>query len=304
MPATSRLNKGDLPNFRLTRRDREIIKAVYTHRALTAAQIETLLFPPDNGQRHRTKTSRCRHRLKLLYHHGFLFRDEQPTKMSEGRKPLVYFVDSQAVPLLADIFGLFPEDIDWQPRDNKVSWMYMEHLLATNDFRISVEAGARARGFELGRWLDDRTLKSREMKDSVEIANPRGGTIQVTIVPDGYFSLSDGEYHYDNLLEVDMGTETVRSSKFGRRDFSRKIKGYLAYHRSGRYEARYGSEAMRVLVVTTSPKRLASLRAVTEKEEGGIQFWFTTFDKVTPESVLTEPIWQVAGQDGLRPLVW
>ena len=62
---------------------RQVVKAVYTHRALTTPQIEALLFPPENGQDHSTKTSRVRYRLKMLFQHGYLFRDEQPTKLSE-----------------------------------------------------------------------------------------------------------------------------------------------------------------------------------------------------------------------------
>jgi len=34
-------------------------------------------------------------RLKLLFHHGYLFRDEQPTKLTEGRRPLVYVLDQK-----------------------------------------------------------------------------------------------------------------------------------------------------------------------------------------------------------------
>ena len=51
LPIIKHANIGKLPGFRMTQRDKEVIKAVYTHRALTTPQIEVLLFPPDNGQR-------------------------------------------------------------------------------------------------------------------------------------------------------------------------------------------------------------------------------------------------------------
>ena len=72
LPRFQRASKP--PRMVLTARDREIVKAVCCFRVLTLSQIETLLFPPDKGQDHPTKTSRCRLRLKLLYHHGFLAR--------------------------------------------------------------------------------------------------------------------------------------------------------------------------------------------------------------------------------------
>jgi len=304
LPITRRAGKSELPGFRITLRDVQVVKAVYTHRALTTPQIETLLFRPENGRQHPTKTSRCRHRLKLLFQYGILFRDEQPTRLSEGRKPLVYFIDKGAIPLLADAYDVFHEEIDWSPRENKVTWRFLDHWLATNDVRIAIEVAVGEEGLVLQRWLDEKTLKSREMKESVEIRSSGGRTTMATIVPDGYFKLSDGEYEYHHLLEADRGTETVQSAKFGRRDFTRKIRGYLAYYASGRYEAKYGARSMRVLIVTTSRKRMANLRALTERVGGGEQFWFTTFDEISPNTVLTEPIWEKAGHVGAHPLIW
>jgi hypothetical protein len=284
--------------------------AVYNYRALTTPQIETLLFPPDNGQTHPTKTSRVRHRLKLLFHHGYLFRDEQPVKLHEGRKPLVYFIDKNAIPLLAKQYGVFREDIDWHPRDNNVTWMFLDHLLATNDVRIAIQVAAANAGHNLTKWLDEKTLKRKEMRDSVELVGPRGARIKASVVPDSFFCLNVGEYDYFNFLEIDMGTETGKSSKFGRRDFSRKIMAYLAYYRTGLYEKKYDPEQryedfpMRVLTVTTGRKRLANLKSISEDAGADQQFWFTTFDQVKPQSVLNEPIWEIAGQDGLFALVW
>ena len=143
----------------MTKRDKAVIWAVYSHRALTTPQIELLLFRPDNGQRHRTKTSRVRHRLKLLTRHGYLFRDEQPTKLSEGRKPYVYFLNHRAVKVLIDDFGLFQDEIDWKSRDNNVKWLFLNHLLATNDVRVAIEAAAEAGDLTIDNWLDDHTLK-------------------------------------------------------------------------------------------------------------------------------------------------
>ena len=310
LPTTRRVKKEMLPAFRMTERDKSIIKAVYTHRALVTPQIETLLFPPDKGQTHRTKTSRVRHRLKLLFQHGYLFRDEQPVKLREGRRPLVYFIDSKAVPMLADAFGVFREDIDWHPRDNNVTWMFLDHLLTTNDVRIAIEVAATNSGYKVTNWLDDKTLKSRDMRDSVNIVGPKGARVKATVVPDGFFVLNAGDYDYFNFLEVDMGTETGKSSKFGRRDFSRKILAYLAYYESGLYEEKYDPEnryedfPMRVLTVTTGPKRMANLKTVAEGAGAGEQFWFTTLDQVSPESVLQKTIWEIAGQEGLYSLVW
>src|SRR5437870_75067 len=66
------------PRMVLTERDREILRQVYLFRMMTREQVERLLFPPEHGQDHFTKTSKARKRLKLLYHHGFLERIPVP----------------------------------------------------------------------------------------------------------------------------------------------------------------------------------------------------------------------------------
>ena len=63
--------------FYLTKRDIDIIKAVYDYRGLTTHQIMALFFQPDKGQDHATKAGRCWHRLKLLSDKKFLLRHEQ-----------------------------------------------------------------------------------------------------------------------------------------------------------------------------------------------------------------------------------
>ena len=210
----------------------------------------------------------------------------------EGRKPLVYFLDEKAIPILAQELDVFPDDIDWKPKHNTVTQShFLDHLLATNDVRIAIEIAAKANSMSIKKWLDDRTLHSELAKDRVTIETDSGRQVKQTVIPDSYFFLTDGEFDYHHFLEIDMGTET-------RKKFARKIKRYLAYYQSGRYEERYLTKAMRVLTITTSRKRLKNLQAVTKDVGGEHEFWFSTFDDVTPETVFSAPIWQVAKYDG------
>ena len=64
---------------------------------------------------------------------------------------------------------------------------------------------------------------------------------------------------------------------------------------------------MRVLVVTLTEARLANIEQEAIEKVAGkrkTRFWLTTFDRLTPDTILTEPVWKIAGRDGLRPLVW
>lgn len=172
LPILQRAHPDMLPGFNLTQRDIAIVEAVYTYRALTTTQIETLFAAGENGNR-KAAMSRIRHRLKMLFHHGFLFRDERPTRLTDGRKPLVYYLDRRGAELLASLRGVSQKEIDWKARDNNVGWMFLEHLLATNDVRIAIELSASQCGAVIEEWLDERTLKRREMRDTVEIQGQR-----------------------------------------------------------------------------------------------------------------------------------
>lgn len=312
LPRIGRAQEGQRPRFRLTERDRDIVLAVYEHRVLTTNQIETLFFASSTGFKGEVSpkyNSRCRLRLQALYHAGYLQRDEQPQKMTEGRKPLLYFLDVRGAELVAEVQDVPVGSLDWNPRAPRVSPFTLEHLLATNDVRVAAEVSARRHGLEITTWLDDSTLRRLETKEYVYLRIGDGGEQKVAIVPDGYFVLEHGRVgqegwvRHNQFLETDMGTTTGMYAKYGKRDWARKVAAYLQYYRSGKYQERYGTRSMRVLTVTTSERRLANLKGVTEKVGGKGRFWFTTFEKVQGADVLADPIWLKAGSAGLNALI-
>lgn len=282
--------------FRWTPRETAILRAVYAYRALTTPQIDALLFPATRGRTSTEPSSRCRHRMKLLAAEEYVYRREQPQLLSEGRKHYVYFLAPRGAAKLAGLDGLFPEQLDWRDREYDVGWPFLDHLLATNNVRIAITVAAHVRGLTLSVWRDDRTLKRHHAKETVVLTGPQGGTQRATVIPDGYFVLEDGPYRSHHFLEVDRRTETGAATTWGRRDWVRKVAAYMEYHYSGKYLARYRTRSMRVLTVTTGEKRLANLKAITEKVGGRSRFWFTTFDRLTPDTALTKPIWNVAGR--------
>ncbi len=281
------------PPLRLTKRDLAVIQAVYEYRALTTPQIEQLLFSPG-------KDTRCRKRLQRLYHHGYLWRDEQPTKLSQGRAPLVYRLDTNGVELLAELWGLERKDIDWRQSDNTLSDLFLNHLLRTNDVRLAIAVAAENHGFTIEEWLDDATLRKAQNKDYVTIPGTGEKEEKAALVPDGYFHLDTGSHDYHHFLEVDLRTVVGKSSRWGRRDWARKIRAYLAYYDSGQYQQRYETTSLRILTVTTGARRLKNLKEITERAGGRKRFWFTTFEELTPTTVFTEPIWQIAGRGNER----
>lgn len=292
-----------LPGLRITPRDAAILHAVYKYRALTTPQIERLFFSDNRTKESAAKpNTRCQYRLQLLYQHAYLIRDEQPQKLSEGRKPFVYWLAKKGTTVIEEL--LDGEELDWSPTEHQISPLFLEHLLATNDVRVAITTASRRHNFSIAAWLDDRTLKRQQMTDVVTLCGPQGGTQRAAVVPDGYFLLDTGRHLYHHFLEMDLGTVTGAASTWGKRDWARKVQAYLEYYRSGKYQERYKTQGLRILTVTTGEKRLANLKAATEHAGGMARFWFTTFEQARNSDILLDPIWQKASETGLHSLIW
>jgi len=274
------------PSFVPTERDREIVAAVSTHRALTSDQL-SLLFWGD-----LKANSRCRLRLRLLAEHGYLERHEQPVALSEGRRPLVYFLGKRGLAMAADVRGVPESAIDWKKEHNDVRWPFLEHLLATNEIRVRFEVAAPRAGFTVLEWLDDKTLSSQSIRDQFTVVRS-GGFFQAAIGPDGYVSLLDpnGTTRHRAFIEADRATVPL-----GR--WQDKVQRYLAYFRSAVFADRYkATKPFRVLTVTTSDERLANMKRVTEEAGGQTWFWFSTYAALAdPADTLHRLTWFMAGR--------
>ncbi|MDQ3540069.1 MAG: replication-relaxation family protein [Chloroflexota bacterium] len=121
-------------------------------------------------------------------------------------------------------------------------------------------------------WWDDRVLAGRKRRGQLSLPN----------IPDGLLvveNLSTGKL-FPSLIEVDMGTESVSAHSHARRDFARKIEGYLDYLGSP-FRQEFGIQASPiVLIVTESERRLQSLRTTTQRLGGGGRFWFSTLSRL------------------------
>ncbi|GIK43872.1 MAG: hypothetical protein BroJett011_77050 [Chloroflexota bacterium] len=269
----------------------------------------------------------CTSRLRFLYDSGLLDAEEQRTRLSEGRAPLLWYLSKEGRDYVAKVRKVSPKELDWRPA-GAFSAAFLPHRIAINDFRIAVTLAAARLGFEIKMWLDDHELRQIHSQplERVTLTRPKdprhpdGEVVeqQISVVPDSYFWLFTGK-NWHQFLEADLGTVTGQHSDPGLKDWGRKVRTYSEYYKSGKYQLRYptAGSSMRVLTVTTSETRLRNLKMITEKvigsknESGLNRYWFTTFDLIRPtfedffsESVLTGLIWQVAGRKERYALVW
>ena len=89
---------------------------------------------------------------------------------------------------MAKLRALSEKDLHWTPV-KKPSSIWLNHLSATNEVRISAIFSAKTHGWSIPIWLDDYFLRTQE-KDYVTITSPQGREKQVAVIPDGYFILN------------------------------------------------------------------------------------------------------------------
>jgi len=261
------------PPMRLTERDKRVIEWVYLFRFLTMDQIKLLEF--ENV----SKTA-CQRRLTLLYHNKYLSAINKPTHAGFGSSKRAYCLSKRGKDVISFMYdGTDLKTIKWNEKNNQVEIYFLEHTLAVNDIRVAFTVSARSLGYEL-EWIPEWELKT--LKERVRDPERSGKFLPIT--PDGYFILKDNNREARFSVEADRATETNRRWKD-------KVRGYVEYVKTGQYFRRYNAESLRVLTVTTSPKRLENLSTTTKDVEGASFFWFTTEDKILNHNVIIDPIW-------------
>lgn len=269
--------------IRLTARDVDIIEAVHQYRVLKQDQLQALFFGSKSA---------AQRVLSRLFDHGFLERKFLPVLY--GRSSTYYVLDRRGAELLRAERGY--DDLNWYASSKDLKSDYIDHTTAINDFRVSITVAARRQGLALITWASESQLKA----DYDRVSIP-GSRQPVSLIPDGYFILGTPRGNAHFFLEVDRGTETLDR-------FRQKVEAYIGYHQSGQYERRYGTKGLRVLTVVAGGEgRLANLReatlSVTSQMGQGRRFWFALAQALNPDNVLSQAVWDVAGDETQRVLI-
>lgn len=281
----------------------DLLVALASLRFATGPQLQRLLFDRE-AQTPRQARYRSTKALRQLFDTGYLTRIPVfAPSLTSGRmsRQLVHALS----PAGARAVGVDPR---WaqnrRPKRDEV---------LTHDFWLVELAVLAMEGcpepLGIATWWDDRVLAGRK----------RQGLLHLPTIPDGLLvieNLSTGKY-FPCLVELDLGTESVVSRGRTQRDVAHKIESYLDYLTHD-FRSDFGIDAPPVvLIVASSERRLASLRAVTRQLGGGGRFWFATlgrlrgFEGVDGEQTVPSAArqgafwtsqWQPAHEDRLRSL--
>ncbi len=138
--------------------------------------------------------------------------------------------------------------------------LFLRHRLEINRVQLLVQyAGIPAAGWWFGRW--------QSFQQPVAASVP--------LIPDGYFEIASSQGVRPTFVEVDLGTEAIPI-------LVRKARLYLQFATSGEFSKIFGRSQFRVAIVTTSERRINSMRAAIAKLTDKI-FWFGTLDMLTAD---------------------
>lgn len=271
--------------MRLTDRDVRILESIHAFDGMLGAeQIMRLHF---NSWR------TTRERLSKLYQNGYI---DRPDRRERAALPdMIYWLSEAGAEIVAGLRGQELSEFKWR---KKPKWSLVKHDLALNDFRIAVVEACKVNpGLELEEWVPSGEFWA--YSDSVEYEDEHGNRCKRQVRPDGFFIILQwnevrGKWGpFRLLLELDMATE--HNPRFARE----KVRPGIAYLMSDVYEQRFGHKSGRWLVVTTTARRMFNMKRQTEMAAGDKAkvFLFTTFDQISPETVLTAPIWYKGGEE-------
>lgn len=294
-------------------RDGLLLLAIHKYEVLPRRHIKRLFWP------HASRRA-MEMRLSLLYHNGYIdWPDDQQRRTQPIPEPIIWLGWRGAIWAAGQNginVGLPKKKTEYQMRDlsrklreqgfrwmREPRWIQLAHDQWVVDFRMAVEDGViKLSTLSLEDWIPEGIWLSDHDVIEYEYVGRGGETQQKKkgIRPDGYFSIVDHNRQIKGsnirarfLLEIDMSTHP--NPRFGRE----KAAPGVAYIRSPEYKERFGYQSGRWLVVTTGKVRMRNLMRQTQKDTGPDSkvFFFTNFDHLRTENVLTDPIWYQVGRD-------
>lgn len=271
---------------RLTEDDRRILEAIHTFEGVINLEQVGRLFPAASDP------GRLESQMRRLVDGGYLkLHSENAAKDASGAAETIYWLDEKGAAAVAAAQGSDPAELQWQ---NSLNWPLLSHNLKINRFHIDIiQACESSPTVTLQRWVTAREFWAYPESMPYTIRSQKIGGPGSR--PDGFFqlrrALPDRTDEFAFVLEIDAGTGN--SSPL---DSGESLPG-MAYLRSKSYQQRFGIRYGRWLVVAADQKRVEQLRDRARRADGKGLFYFTTREQVSPDTVLTDPIWWVDNAD-------
>ena len=262
----SRLKRKKADKIELTLRDEIILRALYKYRFLTTKHLQVLTGTDSKWGMNK--------RLRLLYDHKYVDRPQaQKAIFSHAdKRPVVHALGNEGARLLSDRFGVtMPPSVYWTEKNRRVREKHIEHTLGISDFmvgmeKICAEAG-NVRVIDKDEILAQSPTQTKQTKDPFRWktrVRHKGQVHDISIVPDYVFGLEyldkpEGRNKSFFFVEVDRAKMPVVRRDIMQTSFLRKMQSYEDTWNRKLAERRFGIKAFRVLTLTTSDDRIATM---------------------------------------------
>lgn len=263
----------------LTKRDKQVLLAIYFHRCLTTEQITEMFFKYDSkGLLNSQASIIARRRLRKLFDYCLVDRFFIDVGENNGSSQAHIILDTVGARVVAGLLNLKMEEINWRYEMTEVRLPYLEHMVKINQFYVDLLNGARERGHEVVNFMTENHIRH----DFTYWGK------KMTFIPDAYGQYWHGDDGFHFFLEMDNGTMTPGV-------FGKKHQRYSAFYASGEYEKSYDNFPL-VLTITTSVDRVETLRrAVTKVDDTDMIWLFTSEDQFKKDPLGS--IWLELGAD-------
>jgi hypothetical protein len=286
-----------LPPLRVGEREVKILRALARYRFLSFPQIARM----DGGSQEQLAR-----RVRLMLLHQLIAEPATETaRLRLVTLPRVFALAKAGAAIIAGYDGISPDPRQLKTKNSRATTDLVAHTLAIADTMLAFERHARERGLPL---IDHPELIRHFPAETRAAINPQALTLtQVvrndvprSVVPDRIFSLMDSDSTRTNFtLEQDTGHMPVRRKKLtGTSSVAKKFFVYWNGFRTEEHTRRWGFQRFRVLFVTNTEARIATMidRAleITGKPTG--LFLFTTTERLAQEGPFA-PIWSTLAGD-------
>ena len=284
--------------YKLTSKDRSLLLQIAEYRILLIDQIAML---NNIGKRAVQK------KVNTIYKNGILNFSPRNFGINRGRPENICSLSKRGVQLLQGE-NIIPLNIHFQ-RITIEGLYNIEHELLVNWFQIYLDQILQKTSNFKIKFLSPNTpflpLKKSGMPAISD--NIRSNSKNIEFIPDGVFSIASKKQNKSLLffLEVDMGTESVISSRSIVETISQKIFNYKAYHLSRKYERYekifgYSFNGFRVLFLTNNASRRSTLSRFIFADKTNDFIWITDQEKMFQHGIGSN-IWTRGGDISSSP---
>lgn len=263
-PHFRRVHPQQAPGIEISNDDLVLIRHLHEHRVRRSTDLVKLLP-------HRSP-KKILERLPILFHTQYIDRPQAQRDLGFTRRkrvPYIYALGNRGAELIAEIDGIDMPRTDWTDKNRDLGRLHLMHQLLIGDIvgafhrvpQVRPDVAVIAPATILERAPQTTRKLDNPWKWHAKIPTGSGQWHDSSNIPDAVIGLdfTQARKRMYFLIEADRSTMPVVRSNPQQTSVQRKLLTYWHAHRARFHEQQFGISNFRVMVVTTSALRIASI---------------------------------------------